>query len=81
MEFIKTVQPKCTPKYIAEKGKTYSFIVFDDIDSAKTFYEESNGIIKSSNSLGNEQIIYMTYVETGRYLFRMLLTEIPSLVN
>ncbi|XP_041973231.1 alkylated DNA repair protein alkB homolog 8 [Aricia agestis] len=46
-------------KFIAEKGESYSFVVFNNGTSAKIFFEKFNG--KSCNV--DRTVVYMSYVE------------------
>lgn len=48
------------PKFIAEKGETYSFLVFDDTETAVLFYNTLNGKAKVNE---NGSVIYMNFVE------------------
>lgn len=48
------------PNYVAEKGESHSYLVFDTIDSASQFYSKSNGKFKVSE---NGTSLYMYFVE------------------
>ncbi|KAI8440595.1 hypothetical protein MSG28_001816 [Choristoneura fumiferana] len=59
--FIKTTLPNLSlPKFIAEKGETHSFLVFDNIEDALLFYKESNGRAKLDK---DGALVYMNFVE------------------
>lgn len=45
-------------KFVAEKGESHCFIVFDSVDSAKLFFDTYNGKEKT-----NDVPIYMNYVD------------------
>ncbi|KAJ0179590.1 hypothetical protein K1T71_005302 [Dendrolimus kikuchii] len=48
------------PKYIAEKGETYSYLVFESVAAASQFYNKCNGKLKIDE---NGTPLYMNYVE------------------
>lgn len=52
------------PKYIAEKGETYSFLVFNTKEDALLFYNTFNGKAKADDK-GTP--LYMNFVETGKH--------------
>lgn len=47
-------------KFIAEKGESYCYVVFNSTDSAKLFYDTHNGRERLKSTP-----IYMNYVEKG----------------
>ncbi|CAK1578844.1 unnamed protein product [Parnassius mnemosyne] len=47
-------------KFIAEKGESYSFLVFDTKESASVFFNEYNG----KNCFNNGTFLYMCYVDS-----------------
>lgn len=51
-------------KFIAEKGESHSFLVFENVDSAAMFFNEYNG----KKCLDNNAFLYMYYVDNGKYL-------------
>lgn len=54
------------PRYIAPKGETYSFLVFDSVDNAKTLFENCDGLLKLSQEMPKtELLIVLAYVNTG----------------
>ncbi|CAH2979190.1 unnamed protein product [Chilo suppressalis] len=48
------------PKLIAEKGETYSFLVFNSTESSSLFYDVHNG----KSKIGENTPVYMYFVET-----------------
>ena len=50
------------PKFIAEKGESHSFLVFDTTDNAQLFYNVCNGKAKADE---NGTPLYMNFVEKG----------------
>lgn len=54
-------------KFIAEKGESHSFVVFDSTESAKIFHDTHIG-----TKVLNNGPIYMTYVESGMQPFSVL---------
>lgn len=51
------------PKFIAEKGESHSFLVFDTTDNAQLFYNACNGKAKADE---NGTPLYMNFVEKGK---------------
>ena len=47
--------------FISEKGESHCYVVFDNIDSAKLFYDTYNGKRRAKSVP-----IYMNYVENGK---------------
>ncbi|RVE52268.1 hypothetical protein evm_003058 [Chilo suppressalis] len=48
------------PKLIAEKGETYSFLVFNSTESSSLFYDVHNG----KSKIGENTPVYLYFVET-----------------
>lgn len=49
------------PKYIAEKGESYSFLIFNSIENSILFYQKCNGLL----NMDKGPPVYMMYVKNG----------------
>lgn len=67
---IQSIAPEIPlPKYLTPKGESFSFLVFENDDSAKSFYEKFEGVIKlDSNGSKHGEFIYMAYTKNGRLI-------------
>lgn len=51
------------PKFVAEKGESYSYLMFDKAENASLFYEACNGKAQVDE---NGTTLYVTFVENGK---------------